>query len=455
MNDYVIRTAYLNKLKDFKEKNLIKVITGIRRSGKSVLMEQFQDELRKSGVSNRQIVSLNFEMLENEKLLDYNTLHDYIKKQLCVGEWTYVFLDEIQLVPAFQKTINSLRTKDLVDIYITGSNSSLLSSELATLLTGRCITIHVLPLSFKEYIGAKSFIAYEKGETSIASSEPMNRAYLLKSYKVFGTDGIRHVLPTYGSYKPFYNDAFNDYMKLGAFPQTLQFESQKSVYDYLEDVYNAIIRKDILARVKSIQEGVLTSIVKFVFHSIGSEISPLNIANTLKSNKRATSYNTVEKYLEYLKDAYIIYEVGRYDIKGKQHLKKNAKYYAVDMGLRNVLLSNKETDIGHTLENIVFLELVRRGYRITVGKIGQKEVDFVAENESGIEYYQVAASVLDPDTLARELDPLNSIKDHFPKCLITLDDYSAGASHNGIRVVNAIDFLFDHKTENYSDARPV
>ena len=419
MQNYVLRTAYLNKLGEFKEKNLIKVITGIRRSGKSVILEQFQNQLRDCGVLEKQIISINFEKLENEELLNYKKLHDYIKERLNSGGWTYVFLDEIQLVPDFQKAVNSLRTKDKVDIYITGSNSSLLSSELATLLTGRCITVHVLPLSFKEYVIAMRFAAFERGETAAAPSETMN--------------------------KPFYNDAFNDYMKFGAFPQTLHFESQKNIYDYLDDVYSAIIRKDILARVKTIQEGILTSIAKFVFHSIGSEISPLNIANTLKSNKREASYNTVEKYLEYLKDAYIIYEVSRYDIKGKQHLKKNAKYYAVDTGLRNVLLANKETNLGYMLENVVFLELLRRNYKVTVGKVDQREVDFVAEKMGGTEYYQIAASVLDPATLARELEPLNNIKDHFPKVLITLDDYSAGNTHNGIKIVNAIDFLLDHQ----------
>jgi len=378
-------------------------------------MEQFQGELRDCGVKDEQIISLNFEMLENEGLLDYKLLHDYIKGRLRKGEWTYIFLDEIQLVPDFQKMVNSLRTKDRVDIYVTGSNSSLLSSDLATLLTGRCITIHVLPLSFKEYASARRPVAFE--------------------------DGNGQPSPIGDNTTSFYRNAFGDYMRYGAFPQTLQLNSQKNIYDYVDDVYSAIVRKDILARVKTIQEGILTSIAKFVFHSIGSEISPLNISNALKSNKREASYNTVEKYLEYLKDAYIIYEVNRYDIKGKQHLKKNAKYYAVDMGMRNVLLTNKETNLGHILENIVYLELLRRGYKITVGKIDQREVDFVAENENGVEYYQVAASVLDPGTLERELAPFNGIKDHFPKYLITLDDYSVGNTHNGIKIVNAIDFL--------------
>jgi hypothetical protein len=312
-------------------------------------------------------------------------------------------LDEIQIVADFQRTINSLRTKERVDIYVTGSNSSLLSGELATLLTGRYITIHVLPLSFKEY---------------------------LEYWRKNGEGGE---VPLH--------ERFKDYTKLGAFPQTLQFYSQKNVFDYLDDVYSAIIRKDILARGKTVQEGVLTSIAKFIFHNIGSEVSLVNIANTLKSNKRELSYNTVERYVGLLKDSFVVYEVGRYDVKGKQHLKQNAKYYAADVGMRNMLLANKESDIGHVLENIVYLELLRRGYKVSVGKVDNKEVDFVAESQSGIEYYQVAASLLDKNTLERELEPLSAIKDHHPKFIITLDGYTAGSTYNGIKVINAVDFL--------------
>jgi hypothetical protein len=397
MEKYVERTNYINKLKDFREKNLIKVITGIRRSGKSVLMEQFQDFLKSDGVRPEQIISLNFEQLENEELTDYKKLHDYIVAKLSNDSWTYIFLDEIQIVSDFQKTINSLRTKEKVDIYVTGSNSSLLSGELATLLTGRSITIHVLPLSFQEFS--------------------------------LGCEGDDK------------NKNFQKFLKWGSFPQTLALSSQKNVFNYLDDVYSAIIRKDILARGKTVQESVLTAIAKFLFHNIGSEVSLQNIANALKSNKREASYNTVERYVGLLKDSFIFYEVARYDIKGKQHLKQNAKYYAVDIGMRNMLLANKETDIGHILENLVFLELFRREYKVSIGKMDTKEVDFVAENEKGIEYFQVYASVLDTKTRERELEALNNIKDHFPKYLITLDDYTAGSTHNGIRIINAIDFL--------------
>jgi len=428
MNNYVERTNYLNKLNGFKEKNLIKVVTGIRRSGKSVLMEQFQEQLKREGVKEEQIISLNFEKLENEDLLDYKKMHDYITERLYKGGWTYLFLDEIQMVNDFQKAINSLRTKEKVDIYVTGSNSSLLSGELATLLTGRCITIHVLPLSFREYLQAKKNQQFERGETATTGTMP-------SAFKE--------------SWKNFYKKELDDYLRLGSFPQTLQLNTQKNIFDYLDDVYSAIIRKDILARGKTIQEGILTSIAKFLFQNVGSETSSVNITNTLKSNKREVSYNTVEKYIDYLKDSYIVYEANMFDVKGKQILKKNAKYYAVDSGLRSMLLASKETDMGHVLENIVFLELLRREYKLSVGKIEVKkedktvikEIDFVAEHKGGVEYFQVAASILDPNILARELEPLNNAKDHFPKYIITLDDYITNTTHNGIRVIHAIDFL--------------
>ncbi|MCL2630329.1 MAG: ATP-binding protein [Firmicutes bacterium] len=419
MENYVIRKNYLEKMKRFKEQNLIKVITGIRRSGKSVLMEQFQDYLKEDGVKEEQIISLNFEKLENEELADYKRLHDYIAGKLCKNGWTYIFLDELQIVPEFQKTINSLRTKDKVDIYVTGSNASLLSSELSTLLTGRCITIHVLPLSFKEYVQLKP---------------PVKGNVYPLTYPIGYGEGVT------------VKERFNTYMKHGAFPQTLRLHSPKDTQDYLDDVFSAIIRKDILARGKSIQENILTKITKFLFHSVGSEVSLLNISNTLSSslkNNKEISYNTVERYISLLKESFIIYEVNRYDIKGKRHLTQNAKYYAVDTGMRNMLLANKETDTGHLLENIIYLELLRREYKVSVGKVDAKEVDFVCENSKGIEYYQVATSLLDPKTLERELESLNNIKDHFPKFLITLDDYSAGNTYNGIRIINAIDFLLN------------
>ncbi|MCL2061396.1 MAG: ATP-binding protein [Firmicutes bacterium] len=423
MKHYILRNHYLKKLSALKEKNVIKVITGVRRSGKSVLMQQYQNELINSGVKAKQILSLNFEKLENEELLDYKKLHDYICQRLNPDGYSYIFLDEIQMVQGFQKTVDSLYTKENVDIYITGSNSYLLSGELATLLSGRYIPIHILPLSFSEY--ADAFLLKH------------NRVTLSNPYSIAndisGNSNKNLIINP--------QQLFSDYLKLGSFPQIVEFDSQQTSYEYLDSLYNTVIVKDICGREKTVDVGVLTSLTKFIFHNIGSLVSSTTIANTLTSNNRKTSYNTVEKYLNFLKDSYIIYEVGRYDVKGKQHLKQNAKYYAVDTGLRNMLLANKDTDIGHLLENTVFLELLRRGYKISVGKVDTKEIDFIAENENGIEYYQVAASVLDPATLAREIEPLNGIKDHFPKYILSLDNYTANLTHNGIRVVNAIDFF--------------
>ena len=444
MKSYVVRKNYLNKIREFKEKNLIKVITGVRRSGKSVLLEQFQEELKNDGIKDSQIISLNFERIENEDLLDYKKLHTYITDRLNKDGWTYIFLDEIQMVEQFQKAINSLHTNKNVDIYLTGSNSYMLSGELATLLSGRYVEIHVLPLSFKEYIIAKNYIKFERGESSTASSDIMNKALLLKSYETITIDDEKLLAPQYGSYKDIYRQEFENYIRNGSFPQTLELKSQKSIYDYLDSVYNTVVVKDILARGKSVQESVLSSIIKFILHNIGSEVSSVNIANTLTSNNRKVSYNTVETYLGYLKDSFVIYEAPRYDVKGKQHLKSNAKYYAVDTGLRNMMLYNKETDIGHLLENIVYLELIRREYKISVGKVDLKEVDFVAQNENETVYFQVATSLLDKKTLDRELASLNAIKDHYPKFIITLDDYMTGNTYNGIRVVHAIDFLLEN-----------
>ena len=408
MEKYLVRTKYLETLKGLKEMNLIKVMTGVRRCGKSVLMQQFQDFLRSEGVKDEQIIAINLEDVKNYDLLDFKALHNYIEQRLYKNGWTYVFLDEVQMVPEFQRTINSLRIKDKVDLYVTGSNSSLLSGELATLLTGRYMSYHMLPLSFQEYL-------------EIVSKIPKK-------------DWNKHSLRPH----------FDEYIIKGSFPQTANMKSEKHITVYLDDVYSSILRKDILGREKTVNGPVLESIAKFVFHSVGSEISPTNIANSLKSNKREASYNTVEKYLQYLKDCYLIYEIGRYDVKGKQHLKKNSKYYVVDIGLRNMLLANQQSDLGHVLENIVYLELLRRGHKISVGKIDDKEIDFVCQTDDGVEYYQVTATMLDASTRERELDPLRRVKDNHPKFVITLDDYSQG-NYDGIRVINAIDFLLGDK----------
>lgn len=393
----ILRTQYLDKLRMFKEKQLIKVITGIRRSGKSTLLEQFQEELINEGVSEKQIVYINFEDLKNEHLMNYRAMYDFISERLCDERYTYVFLDEVQRVPDFQKAVDSLYIQKNIDLYITGSNSDLLSSELSTLLTGRYVEIKMLPLSFKEYVSAFPASAEKK-------------------------------------------KLFSSYLQNGSMPYVLNLPNEEAVNIYLDGIYHTIISNDIARRHSQTDISVLESILKYLMHNIGSLVSSTNIANTLTSNNRKTSYNTVEKYIGYLTESFLVYEAARYDIKGKQHLKSLAKYYVIDSGIRNMLLSNSASDIGHVLENVIYFELLRRGFKVNIGKIDDREVDFVATNSDTVEYYQVSATVLDENKLRMELGPLERIKDFYPKTLITLDDYNLG-NHNGIKIVNAIDFL--------------
>ena len=392
----ITRHQYLEKLRLFKDKQLIKVITGIRRCGKSTLLEQFQTELKTQGVTDEQIIHINFEDLMYEDLLDYKKMYAYISERLNT-KGTYIFLDEIQRVPSFQKAVDSLYIQPNVDVYITGSNSDLLSSELATLLTGRYIEIKMLPLSFKEYVSAFDASANKR-------------------------------------------ELFSTYMQNGAMPYVLNLPNKEAVNIYLEGIYHTILSNDIARRHPQTDLSVLESILKYLMHNIGNLVSSTNIANALTSNNRKTSYNTVEKYIGYLTESFLIYEASRYDVKGKQHLKSLSKYYLIDSGLRNMLLSNSASDIGHILENIVYFELLRRGGKVNVGKLDSREVDFVVTTSEGIEYYQVAATVLDEQKRQTELEPLEKIKDFYPKTLITLDDFNLG-NHNGIKIVNAIDFL--------------
>lgn len=395
----IVRTQYLQQLQLFKEKQVIKVITGIRRCGKSTLLSQFMDCLRESGVTDGQIIQVNLEDLNNESLLDYKRLHGYITSRLSADKFNYVFLDEIQRVPDFQKAVDSLYIRPNVDIYITGSNSDLLSSELATLLTGRYVEIKMLPFSFAEYVQA------------------------------YPDDFDKKAL-------------FAKFMQQGAMPYVTNLPDDKAVNTYLEGIYNTILNNDISHRYPQADMSVLESILRYLAHNVGNLVSSTNIANTLTSNRRKTSYNTVEKYIRYLQEAFLVYESSRYDVKGKQHLKSLAKYYIVDLGLRNLMLANRASDLGHVLENVVYLELLRRGYKVNVGKLDNREVDFVATNAYGIEYYQVAATVLDADKRNAELEPLLRIKDNYSKTLITLDDYGLG-NYDGIKIVNAISFLLD------------
>ena len=392
------REEYLNKLIALKDKKIIKVVTGVRRCGKSKLLEMYRKWLLEQGVEEERIVSINFEDLDFEDLTDYKKLHTYLKEHLVKDNMTYIFLDEIQNVEQFPKVVDSLYIKDNVDIYITGSNAHMLSSEIATLLSGRYIQIEMLPLSFKEYM---------------ISTGSMNDR------------GIKYV----------------DYLQNSSFPYTLELEGQSDeIRSYLEGLYNTIVVKDIINHSKISEPRMLKSILKFIFDNIGNPLSSKKIADTMTSSGRRIDTRTVEKYLNALTESYIIYQAKRYNIKGKQYLKTLEKYYVVDIGLRLMLFGSKQIDAGRILENIVYLELLRRGYDVYVGKVDEFEVDFVAQNGKGTTYFQVALSVRDEKTLERELRSLRAIKDHYPKILLTMDD-DPEVHYDGIRRINARDWL--------------
>ena len=392
----IYREEYMNKIRTYKDKQIIKVITGIRRSGKSTILNEFKKELIDSGVLEKNIISINFEDNDNRELLDFQKLHDYIIEKADKKFMNYVFLDEIQNVKEFQKSIDSLLLRDYLDIYITGSNSYMLSGELATYLTGRYIQIHVLPLSFKEYL------SYYGEENE------------LKKY--------------------------NEYSMYGGFPYLINLENSKEKLDYLDSIYNTVIVKDVINRKKVNDIMMLESICRFLFDSIGSNISTKKISDTLASNGRKNSVHTIEEYVNSLLESYVLYRVNRFDIKGKQLLKTQEKYYLSDLGLRTYLLGrNNNKDLGHILENIIFLELKRKGYRVYIGKNEDTEVDFVVETEDEYIYIQVALSVREEQTLRRELKPLETIPNHYKKYLITLD-YDTN-NYNGIKQISAIDFL--------------
>lgn len=392
----IYRNYYLDKLTSLKDKRIIKVLTGIRRCGKSTILSEFKNKLISEGVPEKNIISINFEDANNMELLDAMKLHKYIIDNTNEAEKNYVFLDEIQNVNEFEKCVNSLFLRDYLDIYITGSNSYMLSSELATYLTGRYIQIHVLPLSFKEYLSYY-------GETDE-----------LKKY--------------------------NDYITYGGFPYLINLDNREEKFNYLDSVYNTVIMKDVISRKKINDSLILDSICKFLFDNIGSNVSKKKISDTLISEGRKNSVHTIEEYLNALLESYVLYRVNRFDIKGKQLLKTQEKYYLSDLGLRTYLLGNYyNKDLGHILENVIFLELKRRGYRIYIGKNNVNEVDFVIETNDEYIYIQVALSVRDEETLKRELRPLETINDHFKKYIMTLD-YDTN-NYNGIKQISAIDFL--------------
>ena len=330
--------------------------------------------------------------MQNENLLGY----EYVTERLHPDKMTYVFLDEIQNVLEFQKAVDSLFIKDNVDVYITGSNARMLSGELATLLSGRYMEISMLPLSFAEY------------------------------YEMVGGDK---------------RDAFNRYFRNGGFPYTALIEDQDIRRDYLAGIYNTVLLKDIVARKRVSDVPLLESVIKFLFDNIGNTVSSKKIADSLTSYGRKTTSITIDNYIEALTGAFVLYRAGRYDVKGKSHLKSLEKYYLVDVGLRVMLLGDKNADIGHILENIVYLELIRRGYTVSIGKVGDKEIDFIAMNGGDKLYYQVAASILDPATFEREITPLQKIADHYPKFILSMDELPM--SEDGIKQVNIIDFLLE------------
>ena len=404
----VERKEYLKQLWSWKDEQVIKVVTGIRRCGKSTLLKQYQEKLLAEGIAREQMISINFEELENEPLLDYQALYRYIKERLCDGKMTYIFLDEIQKVMSFEKAVDSLYVKDNIDIYITGSNAYMLSGELATLLTGRYVEISMLPLSFREYTQA----------TGMQTEQ-----------------------------------AFSEYMKSGALPYIAVMDRTDEKVDiYLEGIYNTVIVRDIEERQarkerdagkrKITDIALLKTIARYLASVIGSPVSVKSITDYLVSSGRKVSPNTVSDYVEALTESFVFYSAERFDIVGKQLLKVNKKMYMVDLGLRNHILSRKYYDLGFSVENIVFFVLLRRGNRVAVGKYGSAEVDFVARRQDVITYYQVTADMTAKETFEREMRPLRSIHDNYEKIVLTLDRFSAG-NYDGIKVVNVVDWLLD------------
>lgn len=405
----VERKNYLQKLAAWKDENIIKVVTGIRRCGKSTLLGLYREYLKENGVSGEQIVSVNFEELENEALQNYKALYSYLNEQLCIDKMTYIFLDEIQKVEGFEKVVDSLYVKKNVDIYMTGSNSWLLSGELATLLSGRYVEINMLPFSFSEFYQSQG-----------------------------GGDEDR---------------LFAEYMANGAFPYIATMDRTREKADmYLEGIYNTVIVKDIEDRQrrkeidpnrrKVTDIALLKNISKFLANSVGSPISVKRIADYITSSGRKVSQNTVDDYIEALVQAYVFYRAERYDVEGKQLLKQNGKLYIVDLGLRRYLLPKRNYDLGYSLENVIYLELLRRGYEVYVGKMKNAEVDFVARKDDIVEYYQTTASLTEQTTFDREISPLRKIDDNYQKVIITLDRFTLG-NYDGIKVVNAVDWLLN------------
>lgn len=404
----VERKEYLEHLIQWKDEQVIKVVTGIRRCGKSTLLLQYQEWLKASGVSDEQIVTINFEELEYEELQDYKKLYAYLKNRLCKGKMTYIFLDEIQKVSAFEKVVDSLYVKPQVDLYVTGSNAYMLSGDLATLLTGRYVEIKMLPLSFYEFL-----------EVTGSGQE----------------------------------QGLSEYMRDGGLPYVAVMDrTPEKVDTYLEGIYNTVIVKDIedrQARKESDSDKrkindilLLKTIAKYLASIVGNPVSIRSITDYFISNGRKISPNTVSDYVEALTESFIFYPAERFDIIGKQLLKANRKMYIVDLGLRNHILPRRQYDLGFSLENIVYFELLRRGYRVMIGKVGSTEVDFVAEKQGAYTYFQVTADMTAQETFEREMKPLRHIRDNYEKIVLTGDRLTLG-NYDGIQVKYLPDWLLE------------
>jgi predicted AAA+ superfamily ATPase len=407
MNNYTNRKEYIEKLLSYKDKDLIKVVSGLRRSGKSTLLELYRELLLKHGVGKRQIQYCNFELPENYLNKTWDDIYFEIKKKLRTDKLNYIFLDEVQNIPLFEKLVDGLFATENTDVYITGSNAFLLSSELATLLSGRYIEISILPFSFKEYLTAR---------TIDTSNKYLN-----------------------------YEALFFDYVNETSLPKGVELREEgfDKIYEYLEAIYTTIIEKDITQRHQINDKRAFSNIVKFIASNIGNSLSPSNISNTLKQDKQNIHHATVEKYLDYLVESFVFYKVNRFDLKGKKQLATQEKYYLVDTGLLNILAGKERTtDRGHLLENVVYLELLRRGNKIWTGTTRNTEVDFVCKSPTGdIEYYQVAWQMTNESTVEREFGALEKIKDNYPKYLLTTDSFTQNRS--GVKHLNVFNWLLE------------
>lgn len=399
MQGLIKRPIYLDQLISFRHKQLIKVVTGVRRCGKSTLFDLYEDYLKSDGVDENEIIKINLEDPDWHYIKDYTELYKEVTKRLIPDRMNYIFLDEVQNVNEFQKAVDGLFIKKNCDVYITGANAYLLSGDLATLLSGRYVEISMLPLSFKEYTQALG----GRGDLQIK---------------------------------------YQNYVQNGSFPYTLMLNGKREIRQYMEGIYTSIILKDVASRYRLLDMDILDRLVRFMFDNVGNLYSATSISAALTSSGKKISPHTVEHYLKALADSFILYRAERYDIKGKQYLTTGQKYYICDTGLRYYLLGNKNVGAGHILENIVYLELKRRGYEVFVGKTGNLETDFYAIGERGEEYYQVSWRALDENgvTIKRELAPLEAIKDHNPKYLLTMD-FLPPMSHNGIKQINVLEWL--------------